>query len=149
MILLFSLLVNCLFETKSILFSSFVHFSGEFSMGWKSLRGYKRVGQTKLKFEINHWDRYVNQALALQMSPLHLSLEKYGRCTRKIFFIVTNDVHQRLRSALRIFYSGHSDSILVWNKWIGLWCSMGKIAFGCLISYFLVWLVSREVFSDK
>ena len=49
----------------------------------------QRVGQTKFEFEINHWDRYVNQALVLKKSPLHPSLEKYGRCIRKIFFFVS------------------------------------------------------------
>ena len=34
----------------------------------------QRVGQAKSEFEINHCDRYVNQALVLQKSPLHPSL---------------------------------------------------------------------------
>ena len=41
------------------------------------------MGQTKFEFEIDHRDHYVNQALVLQKSPLHLSLEKYIRCTPK------------------------------------------------------------------
>ena len=63
----------------------------------------QKLGQTKFEFEFNHWDRYVNQALVLKKSPLHPSLEKYGRCTRKIFFLCYNDVHQKRRSALRFF----------------------------------------------
>ena len=49
----------------------------------------QRVGQTRFEFEITNGDCYVNQALVLQKSPLHRSLEKYGRCTQKIFFFVT------------------------------------------------------------
>ena len=70
------------------------------------------VGQTKFELEINHWDRYVNEALVLRKSPLHPSLEKYGRCTWKIFFFVSMMRIKNL-ACTQIFYSGLSDSILV------------------------------------
>ena len=56
-----------------MLFSIFIDFWGEFSMGEYPCVG-QRVGQAKFEFEINHCDRYVNQALVLQKSPLHPSL---------------------------------------------------------------------------
>ena len=99
----------------------------------------QRVGQTKFEFEINHWDRYVNQDLVLQKSPLHPSLEKYDRCTRKIFFLCYNDADQKETwVCIQIFTPDTPILSLLRIIEYDYDAPREKNKFGCFISYFLV-----------
>ena len=49
----------------------------------------QRVGQINIEFEITHSDRYVNQALVLEKSPSHPSLESMAGAHGRFFFFIT------------------------------------------------------------
>ena len=118
-ILLFSQLVYCLLEINSILFLSVVDLSGKFPMvsnhlwvkGWvKPSLSLRLITEIVMLPKIYFFKSFT-------CIPVWKSIR--GAHGRSFYFSRYSDVQQHLRCALKIFYSGHSDYILVWKYSIG------------------------------